>query len=155
MAQSLKERIQAGLVTRLETIKAANGYDTDVLKVFADEIPMGLRLDEFELPAIFVISGVDEAEMKHQCRHGHWNMELQLWHNEVSDAIMQRFVRDVYKAVFAGNATATTNAAFRTIDPALYDITPGQIRPDLNMIEANRCYWITLVLHYNSKLYDL
>ncbi len=155
MPQSLTERLQAGLVSRLESIKNSNGYETDLQKVFSDEIPMGLALDDFQMPAIFVIGGDDITEMKHQCRHGHWKMELQLWHNDVSDATMQRFVRDVYKAIFANSPTATINNAFRTIDPSLYDVDGGVIRSDLNMIEANRCYWITMTLHYSSKLYDL
>lgn len=155
MPLSLTERLQAGFVSRLQTIKASNGYETDVQQVFSDEIPMGLDLDAFEMPAIFVIGGEDVAEMKQGCRHGHWKMELQLWHNQVSDAVMQRFVRDVYKAIYANSPTAERNNAFREIDPALYDVKPGVIRSDLNMIEANRCYWITMVLHYSSRLYDL
>lgn len=155
MPQALTERIQANLVARLKSITTANGYETNVKQVFSDNIPMGLDLDSFQLPAIFVIPGDDETEMKHQCRHGHWQMELQLWHNEVSDATMQRFVRDVYKAIFAGSPTGQINNGFRTIDPALYDVDPGIIRSDLGMIEANRCFWITLVLHYTSKLYDM
>lgn len=150
------EDIQEALRTKLKTITSGNGYETDVKEVYSDKIPMGLDLAEFEVPCILLIAGDDKAVMKQQCRYGNWHMELQLWHNgDVGDGVMQRFVRDVYKAVFAGSPTATINNAFRAIHPAIYDVTPGPIRPDLNMIDANRCYWITLVLHYSSRLYDL
>lgn len=155
MATSTREAINEAVITRLKKVTAANGYDTDVQAVFGDEIPMGLDLDEFELPAILVITGDDVAEMKHKCRHGRWFFELQLWHNDVADATMDRFLRDVYKCLYADSPTAERDTAFRGMHPAIYDLQPLPIDPDLGMIEANRCYVANFEVHYQTKLWNL
>ena len=147
--------IQAGLATRLGTITTANGYTTNVVKVFVDDIPMALDLDDSEVPAILVLAGGDNPEMKHQCYYGNWEFELQLIHNEVADSVMDQFVRDVYKAVFANSPTASINTAFRSIDPTIYNIRPLQIMTDLNMIDANRIYNTTLMVQFTTQLFNL
>ena len=76
MADSLKEQIQLGLVTRLQSITAANGYDTDVVNVYSDEIPMGLNLDEYELPAILVVGGDDKLE---RASRKNENVDQEVW----------------------------------------------------------------------------
>ena len=155
MADSKRALITDGLAERLRKITTANGYGTNVKKVFIDDIPMGLDFDEFEMPAILVISGDDKAEMKHQCMYGSWHHELQLWHNRVSDAVMNEFVRDVYKAIYADSPTLQRNTAFKSIHPSIYDVKPLPILSDLNMIETNRCYIVNLSIEYTAKLWDL
>lgn len=152
---SLKEEIQDGLVSRLETIKASGGYDTDVIKVFSDKIPMAIQLDEYELPAILVVGGDDKPVHSHGCIAGVWEMELQLIHNLVDDDVMHRFVRDVNKAIYADSPVATRVDAWRAIHPNLYDVNLVAIDSDLNMIEANRFFIVHFLLHYRSKPYAL
>lgn len=157
---SLREEIEQGLVQRLETIKAVNGYETDIANVFSDSIPMGLQLDEFELPAILVIAGDDQLERVQGCVRGNWNFELQLFHNDVTDSVMNRFVRDIGKAIFANSPTGQRTEAFRGPSPggiheSVYDAWINNIESDLNMIEANRFYVLSLVLRYTTKIHNL
>ena len=160
MAASKKELIISGLASRLETITAANGYDTDVQAVYLDEIPMSLDLDEYQLPAILIVCSHDKLERKHQWVHGNWNVEIQLIHNEVDDATMHRFVRDVAKAVFANSPTAARNEAWRGPAPtgiheSLYNIWQLEIESDLNMIDANRFFIVNYLLQYQTRPHDL
>lgn len=155
MADSVKELINNALIARLQTITAVNGYDTDIAKVYGDKIPMGLELEDFNMPAILCISGDDKPEMKHQCYHGTWHFELQLWHGDVDDKVMLRYVRDVYKAIFAGGATAQINNAFRSLHPSVYNVIPMPTLSDLGMIEANRCYMVNIAIQYSTKLWNL
>lgn len=151
----LKAQILQNFADRLRTITAANGYGTNVVKVFADEIPMGLDLEEFNLPAILCIDGQDKQTLIHQCVEGLWNIELQLIHKDLPDSVMNEFVKDVFKCVWANSATAERNDGFRSIHPNIYEITPLSISPDLNMIEANRIYGVSLQIHYRTRLYNL
>lgn len=160
MPASKKEEIQIGLIARLEKLTSANGYDTDVQNVFVEEIPMGLDLDEHQVPAILVVSGVDTLERSHQWVKGSWEFEFQLWHNEVTDAIMQRFVRDVAKVIFADSPTAVRNEAWRGAQPigiheSVYNVWQQEIIPDLNMLEANRCYICDYLIQYQTRPHDL
>jgi len=152
---SKRSEIHDSFVAKLGTIKSANGYATNVQQVYADDSPMGLDFEEFNLPAIIMVSSDDSIEMKQQCVFGNWAFELQLWHKEVSDSVMNDFVRDVYKAIFAGTASDQKNNAFKSIHPAIYNITPLPILSDLNMIEANRCYVAQFIIQYTTKLWDL
>lgn len=160
MASSLREEIQLGLVARLETITSANGYDTNVRNVYADTIPMGLELEDHELPAILVISGDDEQERSTQWVKGMWNFEIQLIHTLTTDSVMNRFVRDVAKAIFANSPTAQRNEAFRGPSPggiheSVYDVWQRVIESDLGMIEANRFYCCQYVIRYQTSPHNL
>ncbi len=48
---SLRGDILAAFAARLATVTADNGYTTTVKKVYYDDVPMGLDLQEYELPA--------------------------------------------------------------------------------------------------------
>jgi len=152
---SIKAQIFANFVDRLKTIKESNGYSFTVQKVFADDIPTGLSLEAYELPAILALEAQDKIKMQHQCLDGMWTIELQLIHGDVSDTVMMEFVRDVFKAIYANSPVAERNDAFREIHPSIYQISPLSISPDLNMIEANRFYGISLAIHYRARLYNL
>ena len=168
MATSKRSEIKQAIDAKLRTIKTSAGYQTDVAKVFSDEsdgddkIPMGLELDDSQVPAILALSGDDTPGrtdpgkgLTHGCYYGNWELELQLWHREVTDDIMHAFVRDVYKALYAGGATATKNNAFKSLHPQIYDLRPLSIEHDLNMIESNRCTTCFFVVQYTAKLWDL
>lgn len=156
MADSRKARIQQSLVTRLKTITNANGYDTDVKNVFSDEIPMGLDLDSYELPAVLVIAGPDKPKHEHQCIKGRWQIEVQLIHlPDVSDTVMLNFVRDVNKAVYANSPTVHRNDAWRTFDGQPTAIWILDLDTDLNMIDGNRFAGVTYLVEYHSTPTDL
>lgn len=160
MSTSLRGEIQSGLVSRLESITAANGYETDVVKVFADEIPMGLSLDDYELPAILVIAGDDEMEYKTQWIHGTWGFELQLIHRLVPDSVMNCFARDVIKSISANSPTAARNEAWRGpfpegIHESVYDFRVQNIESDLGMIEANRFFCVNIMIRYQTRPHNL
>ncbi len=128
--------------------------------VFADEIPMSLDLDEYQLPAILVIGTHDKLERSHQWAKGNWEIEMQLIHGEVNDAVMHRFVRDVGKVMFADSPTAARNEAWRGPQPSgihesVYNIWMQDIESDLNMIDANRFFIVNFLVQYQTRPHDL
>ena len=156
MATSRKGLIQQSLVDRIKTVTAANGYDTDIQKVFSDEIPMGLDLDEFELPAVLVISGKDTFDWQTQWIKGNWIIELQLIHlHSVGDSIMHNFVRDVVKSISANSPTLVKGDAWRIFDGKPTSVKPIETDTDLNMIDGNRFYSITYMVQYHTHPTDL
>jgi hypothetical protein len=169
MTISTRSKIKNSIDAKLREISTSIGYQTDVVKVFSDEaenddkIPMGLELDQAELPSIISLAGDDTPGradpgkgLTHGCWYGNWELELQLWHEEVTDAVMHAFVRDVYKALYAGSSSGTKNNAFRSLgDKKIYDLKPLSIEHDLNMIEANRCFTCFFLVQYTSELWNL
>jgi hypothetical protein len=151
---SIRSDILTALASRLASITSVNGYSTNVKNVYYDKIPMGLILNSYQLPVIFVLDALDSLSLAHKVMSGIWNIKLQLWHEQISDSIMQTFVRDVFKAIYANNSTAQIEDAFR-IHSSVYEILPLNIRGDLNMIEGNRIYELNFEIHYRTKLYDL
>lgn len=152
---STRSDMMAQTSARLSTIKAANGYATDVKKVYSDEIPMGVSLNDYELPAIFLLDAPDKPGTEFKVFKGEWIWALQLWHSKVPDSTMLTFVRDVYKAIFADSPVAQREDAFRSIHPKLVEIVPLSIVPDLNMIEANRVYEVSFLVRYRTELWNL
>jgi len=68
---SVRADIQAGLAARLETISPGNGYTTETVTVYYNDIPFGLDLEEDKLPAILIVAGDDIPDMKQGCYYGH------------------------------------------------------------------------------------
>lgn len=143
------------LAQRLATLTAANGYATDVKKVYYDKIPMGLALNDYELPAIFLLSKHDKTVTQQDNLVGAWEFVLQIWNNQVSDTDMLQFEGDIFRAIYANSPTAAVSGAFRAIHPAIVEIIPLSISSDLQMIEANRISVISFQVHYRTKLYNL
>lgn len=153
---SLRNDIKVALAARLATITTANGYSTNVMSVYSDEIPMGLELEAQEVPAILLIAADDTMIRKAQnVTFGEWQFAIQLVHEEVSDTIMHNFIADVSKAIFANSSTAQRLDEYRKINSAIYDMDIIKIEPDLNMIEANRFAIIHLVVRYTTQLFNL
>jgi len=151
-----RSSIGTALKVRLESITNANGYATDIQKVHYDDISMGLVLEPQELPAILLISGVDEISREGGCLRNIWNFEIQCWDVvEKTDSNMDTFCADVLKAIYANSAVGSRLAAFRDLHPSVYDVNPLQIDPDLNMIEQNRCYTVQVEVFYSSTLLKL
>ena len=155
MADSLKGRILDAFATRLAKITTANGYDTNVINVYSNEIPMGIQMNDYELPAIFLLDGPDNFITEHQKLVGAWDLRLQLWHNRVSDKTMMDFVRDVFKVIYADSPTAQRQDMFRGFVPEIHEVIPLSNSPDLNMIEANRVTELSFLVKYRTPLYDL
>lgn len=156
MGASKKEQIQNSLAARLLTITTANGYDTNISKVFNNEIPMGMDLEQSEVPAILVIAGRDIPKHEHQWLKGNWEIELQLVHNaEETDATMHRFVRDVNRAIYANSPTAIRRDAWREFDGKPSGWWIDDIVPDLFMIDANRCSVLNYIVSYHTDVLDL
>lgn len=152
---SLKADILASVKTRLTSISEANGYSLSPKEVYVDEIPMGIQLNEYQLPAILLMEGVDTPTTQHRRVDGLMNIIIQLWHNRVGDVIMSNYVRDCFKAIYANSPTAEKEDEFRTIHPKVVEFIPLRITPDLNMIEANRVTELSFNIRYSSRLYDL
>lgn len=151
----IRGQILTNLATRLAKVKTANGYSTNVQKVYYDDIPMGIQLRKDQLPAIFLISGPDLPEFQQSCVIGNWEFIIQLWHNEVSDKEMENFSRNVFKAIYADSPTAQVWDQFRKLHERVFEVIPLSISPDLHMIKANRITELRFRLKYRTKLYDL
>lgn len=152
---SIHGDIQNNLAARLATITTANGYGTNVVAVYHDEIPMGMELNDYQVPAIFLLDNITPIQTQFPKAVARWQFSLQLWHNKVADSVMWDFVRDVYKAIYANHPTATVNGAFRSIHERVVEIKPLSIASDLQMIEANRVYVATFELQYRTELFDM
>lgn len=156
MQVSIKSQIIDAIAQRLTKITTANGYALDVKKVLYDKIPMGIQLNVYQLPVIFLLDGPDSIEFEHSCVKGNWDFRLQLWHNNtVGDFTMLDFVRAVFKVIFADSPTAQRNDAFRALDNNIVEFIPLSISPDLNMIDANRVTEISFQIRYRTKLFDM
>lgn len=156
MTDSVRGQIMENMAARLATVTAANGYSTNVKKVYYDQIPMGIDLPKYDLPTIFQLNRVESNAMQQKCYQGMWEFDLQLWeHGSAGDIQMAEFVRNVYKGLYANSATAEVDDQFRSIHPQLTELVPLPISSDLNMIEANRITVVTFRVHYRTKLYNL
>lgn len=155
MSDSVKAQILAAVGVRLATLTQANGYSLTVKKVYVDEIPMGIQLQQQKLPAIFLMEGVDTPTLQHRRVDGMMNIIIQLWHNRVGDVKMSEYVRDCFKTIYANHPTAQREDEFRSIHSKLVEFIPLRITPDLNMIEANRVTELSFNIRYSSRLYDL
>lgn len=152
----VRGEIVEALAARLASIKASNGYATDVQEVYYDQIPMGIRLPSYKLPAIFLLERADALVTEHKVLKGDVTYDLQLWHNdEIGDVTMTNFVGDVFRAIYANSATAQREDAFRELHANLVRVVPVAIESDLNMIEANRVYGVTFTVEYRCKLYQV
>ncbi len=154
MASPRKEILQA-IAARLATITTANGYALTVQKVYFDKIPMGIQLNNYQVPAIFLLDGPDSLELELSCVKGNWDFRLQLWHNQVGDADMIDFVRAVYKAIYANSPTALVTDQFRSLHQKVYEFIPLSINPDLHMIDANRVTELSFLVRYRTKTFDM
>lgn len=153
---SIRDEILTNLKSRLDTIKTAVGYSTNVFKIFKDQIPMGMSLEPHELPAVLLIPGMTKIDPKPSNRiNCEWTVYLQLIDGAVSDAAMMNFVTDIGKAIFAGNATADRQDDYRTIHPSIYKFDIVAIEPDLNMIDSNRFFIVELNIKFTTKYNDL
>lgn len=152
---SPKQEILDAIKARVVSVTAANGYTTNILAVYADKIPMGLDLNSYELPAVFILDGPDTLEFEHACVKGNWDIRMQLWHNEVDDSVMMQFVRDIFKALYADSPTAQVNDKFRSLHPSLVELIPATISPDLHLIDANRVCELTFIVRYRTKLFNM
>jgi hypothetical protein len=149
---SIRSEIKNNLATRLRTISAANGYSTSLIAVYEEKIPMGINLEPHEVPAILLISGPCVIDPKGQnCIYCDWSFYLQLIHADVSDSIMETYVREVSKAIFANSPSADRQDEYRLIHPSIYKADITEIEPDLNMIDANRFAIMTLKIKFITK----
>jgi hypothetical protein len=155
MTDSVKGKILEAIAIRLGAITLANGYRTDVKKVYWDQIPMGIELSNYELPAIFLLDRADILTTRFPIIEGTWEIDLQLWHNgDQGDIIMSNFVADVFKAIYANSPVAQIKDAFR-MQPSIVEFKPGSIATDLNMIEANRIYEVSFSIKYRTPIYEM
>lgn len=153
---SVKTQIMTAFAQRLATITAANGYSTDVKKVFYDKIPMGLEAPDYQLPAIYMLDKDDSLSLKINRVEGRWEFYLQIWHKaNVADSVMLDFVADIMKAVFANSPTQQTHGAFKAIHPKIYQVIPLSVTGDLQMIDANRVYDVRFLVVYETELYNM
>jgi hypothetical protein len=149
---ALRNDIKKAIGTRLRTITNANGYKTNVAQVFDERVPMGLALEDQELPAIFVIAGNDVIGPNQQnVLFNEWTIWLQLIMGDVLDEYVFNFITDVGKAIFANSPMADRQDEFRTLHKAIYNVEIANIEHDLNMIEANRFAIMQFTVRYITK----
>lgn len=153
---STRAQIMTAFATRLAKVTTANGYSTNVRKVFFDKIPMGLQMQDYELPAIFLLDKFDNLQLQIDRVEGRWEFALQLWHTgKQTDATMHEFVADIMKTIYADSPTIQTHGAFRAIHNQIVEVIPLSVTGDLQMIDANRIYELRFVIVYRTKLYTM
>lgn len=150
----IKHDIQADLAARLRTITNANGYTTDVQNVYGEDtndanIPMGLDLEAYKLPAILILNGRDTPKHEQQWIVGNWLIHLQLIHKPgETDETMKQFVAEVFQAIYANSPTVQRNGEFRKLGQSTqWHIV--LIDPDVNMIDVNRMTELVFEVQYH------
>lgn len=151
---SKRAQIMEALGERLAKVTAANGYPQTIKKVYVDEIPLGLKLEPQQLPAIFVLDDQDLNRHEQQALDLAWKIELQLVLPRVKDSVVHEHVRSIVKAIYADSPTAEGTMGMR-FHPAVTWVELLTISSDLNMIEANRLASIEILVHYRGKPWDL
>ncbi len=152
---SKRAAIQDALVGRLESITAANGYDVTVQQVYADKIPMGLELEDFNMPAVFVLDEGAAYEHDFKMMKVARSFRLQLvMREDATDSDVGDVLRAIAKSIWANHATAEVMDAFR-FHELVYWVEMTEDETDLHMIESNRIATAKMIVHYRTKPYDL
>jgi len=154
LSPSIRAQVGVALADRLASITTANGYQYTVKSVFQDKMPMGLDLEEKDLPAILIIDEGGIPEHIQQVVHWARSYRLQIVDGEVPDTKLAELMRAIGKAVFANHPTADLTSEFR-FHERVYQVEFGPDETDLFMIEANRIATMQLVVHYRTKPFDL
>lgn len=151
--------VLVALQGRLATITAANGYATDVQKIFyplgvGETQPMGADIPEHQMPAVIMYAGPAPFNPEHHLVSVHAQVYLELVNKWVPDAEMWTFVADVGKAIFGGSSGATENGAYR-FHPAVAEPKITEVVPDFGMLPAHRIWVVALVIHYRVRYTNL
>jgi hypothetical protein len=151
---SKRAEILEALATRLQSITTANGYSTDVKKVFWNDIPLGMDLGDHEVPSILILD--KECRVTHQFTdlELEWFFELQLIHAQVSDTLMLDFSRDVVKCLYA-NSPVVESSSYLRFHPLVYDLQITSFYGDLHTIDANRFAIMEIIVFFGTKIWDL
>lgn len=154
---TIKCQITDAICNRLKSITTANGYCTDVKKVYFDKIPMGLTMQAHQLPAILYINVSTRSTTElGGCRETICSVQLQLWHCDgTSDCTMNEFENDIMAAIYANSPTLATNSAYRSLHPSLVSIDHDSTEFDLYMLDANRVSCVNMLIKYRSPLFRL
>lgn len=141
---------------RLATVTTANGYASNIKKVFFDAIPMGLELKVTDLPCVMMLD--EGAPYNHE--HGKldvaMSLRLQVWDKgDRTDEQLHDHLRAIAKAIYANSPTANVLDAWRSFHPSLTWVELVGDEGDLHMIEANRVATLNLIVHYRTTPIDL
>ena len=121
MADSIREQITQALLTRLQTITIAGGYETDI----------GLKMerarrsfDEEDLPAGALWPGVEEGAKEYQANNNEMSVDIeghaQVGASETADAIANRLIADIQKGVETHDAALSAlidGLQYRSVEP--------------------------------------
>lgn len=149
-----RQAIQDALKARLETITTANGYEVNVVRVYADDIPMAFNLELHEMPAIFILDDSDDTRHQQKQLNMSWLFRIQTIQPKLADSEVRKFQRAVAKAIWANHPTNETEQMFR-MHPSITWVELGTISSDLNMLEANRVSEMEIIVHHRQRLFDL
>lgn len=152
---SIRSEVGLALKARLSKVTTANGYTSNIKKVYYDKIPMGLELESSDLPAFFLLD--DGAGMAHL--HGLVDVSrvfrVQVVDREdASDDTMNEHLRNIGKVIWADSPTAEVQDQYR-FHERVYQVEMDADDTDLHMIEGNRIASVQMIVHYRTRPYDL
>lgn len=147
--------ILEALKARLETIKTAAGYVTNVRKVSLDSSEPTLSKAAMDLPIIEIWDEIEEYE--HGASSSYWaNQTVILYlvaEKSWTDRKMQQFQTDVRKCLFGGSANANGNTGV-TLGGKVSKIELVDSRSDLNMIDSCRVYMMRIKLRSHRTTFS-
>lgn len=147
--------ILLALKARLQTIRTANGYGTDVKEVRLDFATPTLNTAETDLPLIEIHDEAEEYE--HGASSGYWANTMTVLYMVApkawTDVMMQQFLTDVRKALYGGSSNATGNTGI-TLGGKVSKIELLAAIGDLNMIESNRIYMLRIMLRSHRTTFS-
>jgi hypothetical protein len=152
---SVRSAVGIALRDRLKKITTANGYTSNIKKVFYDKIPLGLELESSDMPALFLLDDGATSQHLHGVIEIARAFRIQIVDDEESsDEVMNEHIRNVGKVVWADSPTAETQDQYR-FHERVYQVEMDGDETDLHMIEGNRIASVQMIVHYRTRPYDL
>ena len=152
---SIGAEILTALKARLETITTAAGYGSTVKKVYLDRIGPASAESAIDLPCIQIMQ--DHEDYQHNGASSTYQADqfivlFLVAEKQWSDAQMEDFMRDVRKCLYGGAADASGNTGI-TLGGKVSGIWLVGAVADLNMIDSNRVYQLTVKLRSTRTTY--
>lgn len=152
---SIGADILTALKERLDTVKIANGYDLDIATVRLDKSEPTLNTPSNELPLVEIINESEKyihgASSLYECVTSVilYMVAEKAW----TDSQMEDFKSNIRRALFGGAPHAGANNGV-TLNGKVTRIALVDSKSDLNMIDANRIYLMTITLHSHRRTYE-
>lgn len=153
-ANSRGAKILEALEARLKTLTSANGYLTNVRTVRGTKSEMDISTASRDLPSIEIINNDETYNHLASAMYESQQSVILLLVAEKSwtDQQMEDFKSDIRKCLFGGSSSASGNTGV-TLGGVCTSLYLVSSKSDLNLVDANRIYTLTIAVHDNRITY--